>query len=176
VRGLVTKHGGTVSARSDGEGKGSEFIVRLPHADPPATLAPKPTPAPLKLASGAKIVVIEDNADSREMLCAVLDHAGYDCRSSDNGAAGLALIEEFGPAVAIVDIGLPGIDGLELARRLRQSSKRPNLYLIALTGYGQRSDRDSALEAGFDEHIVKPVDLANLERVLGGRVLGTSVH
>jgi two-component system CheB/CheR fusion protein len=169
VRGLVTKHGGTVSARSDGEGKGAELIVRLPRAAPPAAPLETPAPARLELARGSKIVVIEDNADSREMLCAVLEHAGYDCRSSDNGAAGLALIEEFEPAAAIVDIGLPGIDGLELARRLRASSKRPNLYLIALTGYGQRSDRDSALAAGFNEHIVKPVDLANLERVLGNQ-------
>ena len=169
VRGLVTKHGGTVSARSDGEGKGSEFIVRLPRATPEEEPVATPGPARLELARGSKIAVIEDNPDSREMLCALLEHAGFDCRSADNGSAGLTLIEEFEPAAAIVDIGLPGIDGLELARRLRKTSKRPHLYLIALTGYGQRSDRDSALAAGFNEHIVKPVDLANLERVLGGQ-------
>ena len=102
------------------------------------------------------------------MLCALLTHAGFECRSCDNGAAGLALIKAFKPAAAIVDIGLPGIDGLELARRLRARSKHSLLYLIALTGYGQRADRELALEAGFDEHLVKPVDIANLERVLGG--------
>ena len=175
VRGLVVKHGGTVTARSDGEGKGSEFIVRLPSVEPPVERVTPPGAAPLELATGSKIVVIEDNADSREMLCALLTHAGYECRSTDNGAAGLALIDDFEPAAAIVDIGLPGIDGLELARRLRTSSKHPNLYLIALTGYGQRADRDSALGAGFNEHLVKPVDLANLERVLGGE-RSTATH
>jgi two-component system CheB/CheR fusion protein len=168
VRGLVTKHGGTVSARSDGEGKGSEFVVRLPLAQSPAEPAEAPrAPARFRLQRGARIVVIEDNPDNREMLCALLAHAGFECRSSDNGAAGLALIDEFEPSAAIVDIGLPGIDGLELARRVRTSSKHPNLYLIALTGYGQRADRDLALRAGFNEHVVKPVDLANLERLLG---------
>ncbi|HSU42166.1 MAG TPA: ATP-binding protein, partial [Polyangiaceae bacterium] len=171
VRGLVTKHGGSVSARSDGEGKGSEFVVRLPLASPPADCAPEeqqPASRPV-LPHGSKIVIIEDNADSREMLCDLLTDAGFDCKSSDNGAAGLALIEEFEPAAAIVDIGLPGIDGLELARRVRAASKNPNLYLIALTGYGQRADRALALEAGFNEHVVKPVDLANLERLLGAQ-------
>jgi CheY-like chemotaxis protein len=103
------------------------------------------------------------------VLCDLLTDAGFDCRSSDNGPAGLALIEEFEPAAAIVDIGIPGIDGLELARRVRAASKNPNLYLIALTGYGQRADRDRALEAGFNEHVVKPVDVANLERLLGAQ-------
>jgi two-component system CheB/CheR fusion protein len=167
VRGLVTKHGGTVSARSDGEGKGSEFVVRLPLATRAAAPDHPPQPTRLGLPHGSRIVVIEDNADSREMLCALLTRAGFDCQSSDNGAAGLTLIEEFAPAAAIVDIGLPGIDGFELARRVRAASKHRDLYLIALTGYGQRADREAALAAGFNEHVVKPVDLTNLERLLG---------
>jgi two-component system CheB/CheR fusion protein len=167
VRGLVTKHGGTVSARSDGEGKGSEFVVRLPLATPDGAPEHPPQPARLELPRGSRIVVIEDNADSREMLCTLLIHAGFECESSDNGAAGLALIDEFEPAAAIVDIGLPGIDGFELARRVRAASKHANLFLIALTGYGQRSDREMALAAGFNEHVVKPVDLSHLERLLG---------
>jgi two-component system CheB/CheR fusion protein len=167
VRGLVTKHGGTVSARSDGEGKGSEFVVRLPLATRAAAPDQLPQPTRLGLPHGSRIVVIEDNADSREMLCALLTRAGFECQSADNGAAGLALIEEFAPAAAVVDIGLPGIDGFELARRVRAASKHPDLYLIALTGYGQRADREAALAAGFNEHVVKPVDLTNLERLLG---------
>jgi two-component system CheB/CheR fusion protein len=170
VRGLVTKHGGTVTAHSDGEGKGSELVVRLPlSASAPSPKldgrAAEPGPAP----QGSKVVVIEDNADSREMLCALLSNAGFDCKSCDNGSAGLALIDEFQPLAAIVDIGLPGMDGLELTRRVRSSMRHPNLYLIALTGYGQRADRELALKAGFDEHVVKPVDLAALLRLLATR-------
>jgi two-component system CheB/CheR fusion protein len=176
VRGLVTKHGGTVSARSEGEGKGSEFVVRLPLVTPVVEAEPEPRPSGAALQRGSRIVVIEDNADSREMLCALLTHAGFECRSSDNGAAGLALIDEFAPAAAIVDIGLPGIDGLELARRVRADPKHSNLYLIALTGYGQRADREMALQAGFNEHVVKPVDLANLERLLGDEPSRLSVN
>lgn len=167
VRGLVGKHGGTVSARSDGPGKGSEFTVRLPLAGAPDSTEPGvPSNLP-KLARGSRIVVIEDNQDSREMLCSLLTHAGLDCKSSDNGASGVALIDEFKPAVAIIDIGLPGLDGLEVARRVRQNPAHARIYLVALTGYGQRTDREMALKAGFDEHLVKPVDFATLERVLG---------
>jgi two-component system CheB/CheR fusion protein len=170
VRGLVTKHGGTVSARSDGEGKGSEFVVRLPLTDPPQNGdSARGTAEGMKLPPGSRVVVIEDNADSREVLCALLTHAGFDCKSSDNGAAGLALIREFRPAAAIVDIGLPEIDGHELARRVRASAEYSGIRLIALTGYGQRADRERALQAGFDEHLVKPVDGETLERVLGVR-------
>jgi two-component system CheB/CheR fusion protein len=166
VRGLVTKHGGSVCAQSEGEGKGSEFTVRMPlTAAPPAPQIEARQSEP-GLAPGSRVVVIEDNPDSREMLCALLSQAQFDCRSCDNGPAGLALIEEFQPLAAIVDIGLPGIDGLELARRVRAANKQPQLFMIALTGYGQRADRELALKAGFDEHVVKPVDLSALLRLL----------
>jgi two-component system, chemotaxis family, CheB/CheR fusion protein len=169
VRGLVTKHGGTVTAASDGEGKGTEFVVRLPLTTMPLQGEAEPRTGGIALAPGSRVVVIEDNADSREVLCALLTHAGFDCQSSDNGVAGLALIDEFQPLAAIVDIGLPEIDGLELARRVRATGKHSGIYLIALTGYGQRSDRELALQAGFDEHVVKPVDLALLRRLLETR-------
>jgi len=168
VRGLVTKHGGHVHARSEGEGKGSEFDVHLPIVAAPPAQDPAERPSGVELPRGAKVVVVEDNADSREVLCTLLTHAGFDCKSSDNGAAGLALIGEFEPVVAIIDIGLPEIDGLELARRIRKNSNR-QIYLIALTGYGQDGDRRMALAAGFDEHLVKPVDFAALRRLLGRR-------
>jgi two-component system, chemotaxis family, CheB/CheR fusion protein len=166
VRGLVTKHGGTVTAASEGEGKGTEFVVRLPLTTLPLQGESEPHPAGIALLPGSRVVVIEDNADSREVLCALLTHAGFNCKSSDNGVAGLELIDQFQPLAAIVDIGLPEIDGLELARRLRAGGKHPGIYLIALTGYGQRADRELALQAGFDEHVVKPVDLALLRRLL----------
>jgi two-component system CheB/CheR fusion protein len=167
VRGLVAKHGGTVSARSEGPGRGSEFTVRLPLTGASDAAEQGTLSTPPKLPQGSRIVVIEDNQDSREMLCSLLSHAGLDCKSSDNGASGVALIDEFRPAVAIIDIGLPGLDGLEIARRVRQNPVHEKIYLVALTGYGQRTDREMALKAGFDEHLVKPVDFATLARVLG---------
>jgi two-component system CheB/CheR fusion protein len=166
VRGLVAKHGGTVSARSDGEGKGSEFVVRLPLCEAPELPFLQP-PRVSVLPAGSRIVVIEDNADSREVLCDLLVRAGFDCQSADNATSGIALIERFKPRGALIDIGLPGIDGLELARRLRSHARHKNLYLVALTGYGQRADRDMALQAGFDEHIVKPMGPDVLQRWLG---------
>jgi two-component system CheB/CheR fusion protein len=176
VRGLVTKHGGTVTAKSDGEGKGSEFVVRLPlSARPAASQELEPRSPGIELSKGSKIVVIEDNADSREVLCALLAHAGFQCRSADNGAAGLELIEEFAPLAAVIDIGLPEIDGLELARRIRKSRHR-DIFLIALTGYGQRGDRELALQAGFDEHLVKPVDFSALRALLGDRKERVQAH
>jgi two-component system CheB/CheR fusion protein len=165
VRGLVTKHGGTVCARSDGEGKGSEFEVRLPLTGAPSKVDAAQSVAGRTLAPGSRVAIVEDSADSREMLCALLSKSGFECESADNGAAGLALIESFKPHAAVIDIGLPELDGLELARRARK--QHPDVYLIALTGYGQRADRALALAAGFDEHLVKPVDLATLQRLLG---------
>ncbi|WP_438027237.1 chemotaxis protein CheB [Sorangium sp. So ce233] len=166
VRGLVEKHGGTVSARSDGEGKGSEFEVRLPVTEQSykkeATCG-----SPLrKFPKGSRIVVVEDNADGREALCALLRRAGFECHSTDHGISGIELMDSVLPHVAIVDIGLPGIDGLEFARRVRERRQHEKVYLIALTGYGQQNDREKAREAGFDEHLVKPVDLATLKRLL----------
>jgi two-component system CheB/CheR fusion protein len=166
VRGLVAKHGGTVSAHSDGEGKGTEIVVTLPlSAEPPRETDSLP-PSRSKLPVGSRIVVIEDNADSREMLCELLTHAGLECRSCDNGTAALALMDEFSPHAAIIDVGLPGIDGLELARQLRGHERHRNMFLIALTGYGQRADRERALAAGFDEHLVKPTTFDVLKRMI----------
>lgn len=167
VRGLVAKHGGSVRARSEGEGKGSEFTVRLPLTAAPADKQQTKRSSGVDLPRGAKVVVVEDNADSREVLCALLTHAGLDCQSADNGSTGLSLIDDFAPVAAIVDIGLPGIDGLELARRVRKNPKHAGMYLIALTGYGQLGDRQTALAAGFDDHLVKPVDFTALQSLLG---------
>ncbi|WP_437653485.1 chemotaxis protein CheB [Sorangium sp. So ce1182] len=166
VRGLVEKHGGTVSARSDGEGKGSEFEVRLPVTKRPREKeAARGTPL-RKFPKGSRVVVVEDNADGREALCALLKRAGFDCHSTDHGIAGIELMDAVLPHIAIVDIGLPGIDGLEFARRVREKRQHKDVYLIALTGYGQQNDRERACGAGFDEHLVKPVDLATLKRLL----------
>jgi two-component system CheB/CheR fusion protein len=166
VRGLVEKHGGTVSAHSDGEGKGSEFVVRLPLGTA-ALRDSVPTLPSAEPRSGLSVVIIEDNDDSREMLCELLDAAGFKCRSTDNGIKGLALLREVCPDVALVDIGLPGLTGLEIARAVRSDPNYSGVYMIALTGYGQREDHENALAAGFDHHLVKPVDPEALIRTLG---------
>ncbi|MGK3990135.1 chemotaxis protein CheB [Sorangium sp. So ce136] len=166
VRGLVEKHGGTVSVRSDGEGKGSEFEVWLPVTERPREKEATRGSVLRKFPKGSRIVVVEDNADGREALCALLKRAGFECHSTDHGIAGIELMDAVLPHIAIVDIGLPGIDGLEFARRVREKRQHKDVYLIALTGYGQQNDREKASGAGFDEHLVKPVDLATLKRLL----------
>jgi len=158
VRSLVTMHGGDVTALSDGEGKGAELVVTLPLAPS----LPQSAMTPGLLPKGAKVLVVEDNKDSREMFCEMLEREGYACRSADDGLAALAAIDEFQPHVAILDIGLPSIDGFEVARRVRSDPKNGAMRLIALTGYGRASDRAAAVEAGFDAHLVKPVDTDRL--------------
>ena len=157
VRSLVTMHEGTVTAHSEGEGRGSEFVVRLPLAAP----APPPEPDGSRrrpvLGQSARVLVVEDNGDSRELLCELLEQAGFECRAAESGVAALDLAAEFRPDIAILDLGLPGMDGFEVARRLRRDSRHAGLCLVALTGYGQASDRAISREAGFDEHLVKPV-------------------
>jgi two-component system CheB/CheR fusion protein len=111
-------------------------------------------------------VVVEDNADSREMLCALLERAGFEWRAADTGTAALTVIDEFAPHVVILDVGLPGIDGFEIARRMRASARHAGVRLIALTGYGQAGDRAAARDAGFDVHLVKPVDTDRLLEIL----------
>ena len=166
ARALVEMHGGTVSARSDGDGAGSEFSVRLPVTtsedlpqipDSASLSAPPP---------GTSVVVVEDNADSREMLCTMLTHAGLSCHGAADGTAGLRLVDEIAPAIVILDVGLPGLDGLEVARRLRANPRHRGVRLIALTGYGQNRDRAATTAAGFDYHLVKPVQPGELLALL----------
>jgi two-component system CheB/CheR fusion protein len=164
VRSIAELHGGRVRASSAGPGQGSEFAVWLPLAAvaelPPAAPPPPPAGAPLK------IVIIEDNDDSRRMLEAMLRLDGHEVRIARDGEEGLAAIRRERPAVAIVDIGLPTLDGYELARQVRRLQDGQALYLVALTGYGRAEDRRAVLEAGFDEHLVKPLKRGELEQVL----------
>ncbi len=159
VRALVALHGGTVIAESDGEQKGSVFTVRLPLSDQAPRVLPV-TRAPL--AEGSTIVVVEDNVDSRELLCEQLSSAGFRCHTAGTGPTAIELIDRVRPDVAILDIGLPEMDGFEVARRLRAKPAHGSTTLIALTGYGRASDRTAAHAAGFDEHLVKPVEIEKL--------------
>ena len=165
VRQLVELHGGTVTAKSGGIGKGSEFIVTLPRASGAAVSEPVAQLARSEL-SPHRIVVLEDNDDLREGLRDLLSRGGHSVQTAEIGTAGAALIVGSAPDLAFIDIGLPGIDGYEVARTVRREiGTRP--FLIALTGYGQAEDRERALAAGFNVHLTKPIDSAQLERVLG---------
>jgi two-component system CheB/CheR fusion protein len=171
VRALVEMHGGTVNAHSDGEGAGSEFAVRLPLTTltEPAFAQDAPTFSAARLSvpiAGTTVVIVEDNEDSREMLCAMLTHAGLVCHDAPDGVTGLQLIDDVSPAVVLLDVGLPGIDGLEVARRIRANPRHAGVRLIALTGYGQTADRVATAQAGFDHHLVKPVDPSELLALL----------
>jgi two-component system, chemotaxis family, CheB/CheR fusion protein len=166
VRSLVEMHGGSVEARSDGPDCGSEFVVRLPLAGRPADAAPCELPRKA-WPSGGTVVVVEDNPDSRETLQRLLELSGYRVITAASGREGLLLIKNERPAIAIIDIGLPGMNGYEVARELRADGAARS-YLVALTGYGQPSDRSAALAAGFDEHLVKPLQPEQLARMLPG--------
>ncbi|HLK91270.1 MAG TPA: hybrid sensor histidine kinase/response regulator [Polyangia bacterium] len=159
VRALVGMHGGTVAARSDGAGQGSEFSVRLPMCTPGAATALGA--APPSGSDGVRIVLVDDNVDIRETLSELLLLDGYRVSGAADGPQGLTRILSEVPHVALVDVGLPGFDGYELARRARACLGQ-DLVLIAMTGYGQPDDRAHAFEAGFDEHVVKPVSVEDL--------------
>ncbi len=165
VRSLVAMHGGSVIAESDGDGQGSTFTVRLPLTRKAPEAARASTPRTIS-GKKPKIVVVEDNADSRELLCALLTRAGYACESTDSGASAIALIEHTRPDVAILDLGLPVMDGFEIARRLRRNPVHADMFLIAISGYGRPTDRAQGHDAGFDEHLIKPVDSDQLMSVL----------
>jgi PAS domain S-box-containing protein len=161
VRRLVELHGGRVWAESDGLKCGSTFVVRLPvaaadaAAQPPSSqerLDDAPSPA------ARRILVVDDNADAADTLAALLAVDGHDVRTASSGAAALALAPMFLPHVAFLDIGMPGMNGYELARRLRADPAAGGLLLVAVTGWGQAEDRRRAIEAGFDHHLTKPVD------------------
>jgi signal transduction histidine kinase/CheY-like chemotaxis protein len=156
VRQLVTLHGGTVTAQSPGAGKGSIFTVRLPMAITPTDVKEKATVA-LAAHQARRVLLIEDNEDSRHTLSAVLALCGHQVYEAGDGAEGVRIALTEKPDVAVVDIGLPGIDGYEVARRLRAAAGAHRIGLIALTGYGQVEDKDRALSAGFDMHLSKPV-------------------
>ncbi len=166
VRKLVELHDGSVEAHSDGRGDGSEFVVRIPAIEPAVTPSPREEPPPVHAgASARRIVVIEDNTDIRTLLRAELERLGHDVDVAGDGAEGLQMIVETKPEIALIDIGLPGLDGYSIARKVREALG-DEVHLIALSGYGQAEDRQRALEAGFDVHLTKPAGITELERVL----------
>ncbi|MFL5373208.1 MAG: ATP-binding protein [Myxococcales bacterium] len=164
VKSLVELHGGSVAVRSEGRGHGSEFVVRLPLARKPVA-APAAPGRPAVAREPLRIVLVEDNDDIRESLADYLVSLGYQLWTAADGPSGLAAILERRPEVALVDIGLPVLDGYAVARHVREKLG-DSVRLVAVTGYGQAEDRERALSAGFDEHMRKPVTLPELEELL----------
>jgi len=155
VKTLVALHGGRVDVRSDGLEPGAVFTVRLPSVAPPspraATVATTPAAPP------RRVLIIEDNDDAREMLRTALTLAGHDVHDAADGRAGIEAARAVAPDVALIDVGLPGLNGYDVARHLRAEASGQSMVLIAITGYGQAEDRRRALDAGFDDHVTKPV-------------------
>jgi CheY-like chemotaxis protein len=168
VRALTELHGGSVSASSAGLGRGSELTVTLPLLE----AAPAPIEAPASEdespAPRRHILIVEDSADNREMLQALLEYEGHRVEVASDGLEALQAAARSRPEVALIDIGLPGIDGYEVARRMRAGLGH-QIVLVALTGYGRPEDRQRSAAAGFDSHLTKPPDLRELHAVLAGR-------
>ena len=175
VRSLVGLHGGSVEARSAGTGRGTEIVVRLPVASGEST-APtagarishrQPTqPTDVPTTRTRRVLVVDDNEDAVESLADALSELGHTVETAYDGPAALGLLERYTPDVAFLDVGLPVMDGYELARRIREDRRFARTVLVAVTGYGQRRDRVQAREAGFDAHLVKPVDLRAIEEII----------
>jgi signal transduction histidine kinase len=171
VRRLVEMHGGSVQAFSEGRGKGSEFVVRLPRSGSECSTD---VAASLHDAgrhgsgdgSSRRILLVDDNKDSAESLAQLMRLLGYEVRTAHDGEAGLRAAQQFTPDIVVLDIGLPRLNGLEVARRLRQDLGWRDTPLIAMTGYGQEEDRRRSEEAGFNAHLVKPVEFSELQAVL----------
>ena len=167
VRRLVEMHGGSVEAHSAGLNQGSEFIVRLPvlkQEQTPSIAGNGSVPARL-IGPSQRVLIVDDNVDSAESLAVLLRQSGHEVRTTHDGPSALDLTSSYRPEVVLLDIGLPGMDGYEVARRLKQQPGMQAVSLAAVTGYGQEEDRRRSREAGFDYHLVKPVDLAALQEV-----------
>jgi len=171
VKSLVTLHEGSVQAFSAGPGKGSEFVVRLPaRAATGAAATPFPivaAVAPQGRVAGRRVLVVDDNEDAASTLADALIDLGHAVEIARDAPEALAKLETFSPEIALLDIGLPLMDGYELARRIRGEPRLATIRLVSITGYGQTSDKLRSAEAGFDVHLVKPVDLSDIVRVVG---------
>ena len=171
VRSLVAMHGGSVRARSAGPGRGSEFVVRLPLARPDAPRVSASTrDAPARLPGVPRVMVVDDNRDAADSLAAVLKMLGAEVRVTHDGQAALDALDGFRPAAVFLDLGMPGMDGYQTARQMRLRKDGSDLKIIALTGWGQSSDRRQTEAAGFNQHLVKPADVTTLQAVLASLV------
>jgi CheY-like chemotaxis protein len=165
VKALAELHGGSIRARSAGRGKGSEFRLRLPRAAGPVVApARKDLPIP-----ACRILVVDDNRDAADMLGGLLTASGHMVQVAYDGESALRQAAEFRPQAGLLDIGMSDMDGYQLAKRLRTDPQLGDLFLVAITGLGQEEDRRRALAAGFDAHLTKPADPAEIARLLAAR-------
>lgn len=173
VRRLVEMHGGQVTAASEGPDRGTEFTVRLPLVEAPRLAAPPAVRPAAPAAGGRRVLVVDDNRDALQSLAMLLEVNGYEVDTAPDGPTALRLARSFTPEIILLDIGLPGMNGYEVAEKLRADPNGSEVILIALTGYGQAEDRQRSKEAGFDRHLVKPVDPETLEAVFAEMLEGS---
>jgi signal transduction histidine kinase/DNA-binding response OmpR family regulator len=169
VRSLVEKHGGRVEAHSDGPGLGSEFIVELPVLDD-ATPLPREMEPVAVVTGSRRILLVDDNNDANQSMGTLLGLWGHEVRTALDGPTALQIAAEFRPEIILCDLGLPGMDGYEVVRRLREQPQDVPPLLVALTGYGRSEDRAKTGDAGFDDHLVKPVDFDRLKAIIAAHV------
>ena len=167
AKNLVELHGGTMEAHSAGAGQGSEFVVRLPVlAEAPKPQTPEPAASELKTTPSRRILVVDDNEDSAESLTILLSLGGHETHTAHDGLEAIEAAEMFRPEVILLDIGLPKLNGFEVARKIREHPWGQTIMLVALTGWGQEEDRRRSQEAGFNHHLTKPVDPLALTKLL----------
>jgi PAS domain S-box-containing protein len=174
ARAIVELHHGTIEAQSEGTGRGSEFIIKLPAEAAGSTSVAEPPKRPANARSGRarRVLVVDDNVDAASMLAALVRQLGHEVEIVHDGSAALQAAEGYRPEVILLDIGMPGMNGFEVARRLRELARIPAVRIVAVTGWGKAEDRERSLEAGFDMHLIKPVELSEIQRAL--LVNGTS--
>jgi CheY-like chemotaxis protein len=159
VRSLVQLHGGTVDAFSKGPGQGSEFVIRLPASSREVSRPPDKGAPATDAQQHRRILIVDDDVDAAEMLSQALQGAGHEVRQEHDGAAAVVAAAQFQPDVVLLDLGLPGMDGIEVARRLRSYPQLAKVRIVALTGFGQGADRRRSAAVGIESHLVKPVDV-----------------
>ncbi|HYE35176.1 hybrid sensor histidine kinase/response regulator [Methylocaldum sp.] len=169
VKKLVELHGGSVEVFSEGPGHGSEFVIRLPKMESPPSVQERSESVQSSPTSEQYVLVVDDNASSADSLSSLLEAYGYQVEAAYDGKTALDRVKERTPDAVLLDIGMPQMDGYEVARRLREDPRLARMRLIAISGYGQEEDRQRSREAGFDHHLVKPVDIDVLLELLGNR-------
>lgn len=163
AKGLIEQHGGELHAHSEGAGQGAEFTIRLPLTEAPSDVPP---PSPRATPRSRRVLVIEDNADSAESLREALRWVGHEAEVAYSGPEGIQKARQFKPEIVLCDIGLPGMDGFEVARTMRADTELRSAHLVALTGYAQPEDRAKSKAAGFEQHLVKPPSMEKIEETL----------